>query len=123
MMTWQVKAVKNEESSQISRLNEEIRMLKEKLMADGGVGRGGGTGTSVSAYTRCASRSTTFLPIIVYGRGFRVALNMFYLTLPQPSHYVELGHLLSNFLISAPIDFYSCFVLLPAMAMEIQTHF
>lgn len=28
----QVKAIKNDESSQISRLNEEIRMLKEKLV-------------------------------------------------------------------------------------------
>jgi hypothetical protein len=31
----QVKAVKNDESSQISRLNEEIRALREKLMSQG----------------------------------------------------------------------------------------
>jgi hypothetical protein len=30
-----VKAVKNEEASQVSRLNDEIRLLREKLMQQG----------------------------------------------------------------------------------------
>lgn len=34
----QVKAVKNEEASQVSRLNDEIRLLKEKLSQGGGGG-------------------------------------------------------------------------------------
>jgi flagellar motility protein MotE (MotC chaperone) len=42
-----VKAIKNEESSQISRLNDEIRSLKEKLAqqegGDGPIGSGGGS--------------------------------------------------------------------------------
>jgi regulator of extracellular matrix RemA (YlzA/DUF370 family) len=42
---FQVKAIKNDESSQISRLNEEIRLLKEKLMSQG---EGGGGSAVVS---------------------------------------------------------------------------
>ncbi len=30
-----MKAIKNDESSQVARLNEEIRLLKEKLMNQG----------------------------------------------------------------------------------------
>jgi hypothetical protein len=45
-MCEQVNAVKNEESSQISRLNDEIRMLKERL-----VGQQGGGSVSASVDT------------------------------------------------------------------------
>jgi seryl-tRNA synthetase len=48
-----VKAIKNEESSQISRLNDEIRALKEKLAqqegGDGPISRGSGSGGSGNA--------------------------------------------------------------------------
>jgi hypothetical protein len=47
-----VKAIKNEESSQISRLNDEIRALKEKLAqqegGDGPISRGSGSGSGGS---------------------------------------------------------------------------
>jgi len=36
-----VKAIKNEQSSQISKLNDEIKALKEKLMSQGGTGSSG----------------------------------------------------------------------------------
>ncbi len=46
-LTPQVKAVKNEEASQVNRLNDEIRMLKEKLSGQGGGGGGGHSNVSV----------------------------------------------------------------------------
>eukprot|EP01041_Mallomonas_annulata_P001819 gene1819-3526_t len=45
-----VKAVKNEEASQISKLNDEIRLLKERLMREEG-GGGGGGGSAVQVDT------------------------------------------------------------------------
>jgi hypothetical protein len=45
----QVKAVKNEQSSQISKLNDEIRALKEKLLSQGGAGGGASGGAQDSS--------------------------------------------------------------------------
>jgi capsule polysaccharide export protein KpsE/RkpR len=49
----QVKAIKNEESSQISKLNDEIRALKERLMSQS---NNGGSGEVKNVFeAKCAS--------------------------------------------------------------------